>query len=120
PGSGPARPKPHQTSKAPRITQPAPTQPAKAKPQLGEAIPAEGPLSAGAEKAQSPSPKSAIAEASQPSTLNAQGASNEAPVDNSLRTLTGPPSSLHLRTPPETNPPAQISTPPIAAVSSPT
>src|SRR5206468_3187821 len=77
-------------------------------------------LAPGAEKAQSPSSKSAIAESSQPSTLNAQGASNETPVDNSLRTLTGPPSSLHLRTPPETNPPAQISTPPIAAVSSPT
>ncbi len=114
------RAKPEQTEKSSKIAKAASSQPSKAKTQLSEDIPAEGPLSAGAEKAQSPSSKSAIAESSQPSTLNAQGASNETPVDNSLRTLTGPPSSLHLRTPPETNPPAQISTPPIAAVSSPT
>jgi len=114
------RAKPEQTEKSSKIAKAASSQPSKAKTQLSEDIPAEGPLSAGAEKAQSPSSKSAIAESSQPSTLNAQGASNETPVDNSLRTLTGPPSSLHLRTPPETNPPAQISTPPIAAVLSPT
>jgi len=114
------RAKPEQTEKSSKIAKAASSQPSKAKTQLSEDIPAEGPLSAGAEKAQSQSSKSAIAESSQPSTLNAQGASNETPVDNSLRTLTGPPSSLHLRTPPETNPPAQISTPPIAAVSSPT
>ena len=105
------RAKPEQTEKSSKIAKAASSQPSKAKTQLSEDIPAEGPLSAGAEKAQSPSSKSAIAESSQPSTT---------PVDNSLRTLTGPPSSLHLRTPPETNPPAQISTPPIAAVSSPT
>ena len=114
------RAKPEQTEKSSKIAKAASSQPSKAKTQLSEDIPAEGPLSAGAEKAQSPSSKSAIAESSQPSTLNAQGASNETPVDNSLRTLTGPPSSLHLRTPPETNPPAQISTPPIAAASPPT
>ena len=105
------RAKPEQTEKSSKIAKAASSQPSKAKTQLSEDIPAEGPLSAGAEKAQSPSSKSAVAESSQPSTT---------PVDNSLRTLTGPPSSLHLRTPPETNPPAQISTPPIAAVSSPT
>src|SRR6266513_451246 len=105
------RAKPEQTEKSSKIAKAASSQPSKAETQLIEEIPAEGPLSAGAEKAQSPSSKSAIAESSQPSTT---------PVDNSLRTLTGPPSSLHLRTPPETNPPAQISTPPIAAVSSPT
>src|SRR6266480_3491905 len=105
------RAKPEQTEKSSKIAKAASSQPSKAETQLSEDIPAEGPLSAEAEKAQSPSSKSAIAESSQPSTT---------PVDNSLRTLTGPPSSLHLRTPPETNPPAQISTPPIAAVSSPT
>ena len=105
------RAKPEQTEKSSKIAKAASSQPSKAETQLSEDIPAEGPLSAEAEKAQSPSSKSAIAESSQPSTT---------PVDNSLRTLTGPPSSLHVRTPPETNPPAQISTPPIAAVSSPT
>ncbi len=105
------RAKPEQTEKSSKIAKAASSQPSKAETQLSEDIPAEGPLSAEAEKAQSPSSKSAIAESSQPSTT---------PVDNSLRTLTGPPSSLHVRTPPETNPPAQISTLPIAAVSSPT
>src|SRR6266513_2206355 len=105
------RAKPEQTEKPSKIAKAASSQPSKAETQLIEDIPAEGPLSAQAEKAQSPSSKSAVAESSQPSTT---------PVDNSLRTLTGPPSSLHVRTPPETNPPAQISTPPIAAVSSPT
>ncbi len=105
------RAKPEQTEKSSKIAKAASSQPSKAETQLSEDIPAEGPLSAEAEKAQSPSSKSAIAESSQPSTT---------PVDNSLRTLTGPPSSLHVRTPPETNPPAQISTPAIAAVSSPT
>jgi len=114
------RAKPEQTEKPSKIAKAASSQPYKAETQLSEDIPAEGPLSAQAEKTQSPSSKSAIAESSPPSTLNAQPASNETPVDNSLRTLTGPPSSLHVRTPPETNPPAQISTPPIAAVSSPT
>ena len=114
------RAKPEQTEKPSKIAKAASSQPSKAETQLSEDNPAEGPLSAEAEKAQSPSSKSATAESSPPSTLDAQPASNETPVDNSLRTLTGPPSSLHVRTPPETNPPAQISTPPIAAVSSPT
>jgi hypothetical protein len=114
------RAKPEQTEKPSKIAKAASSQPSKAETQLSEDIPAEGPLSAQAEKTQSPSSKSAIAESSPPSTLNPQPASSETPVDNSLRTLTGPPSSLHVRTPPETNPPAQISTPPIAAVSSPT
>ena len=42
-------------------------------------------------------------------------------MDDSIRTLTGPPKSLHVNAPPppETNPPTQISTPPAEAVSSP-
>src|SRR5438876_1641796 len=113
------RAKPEQTEKPSKIAKAAASQPSKAETQLSEEIPAEGPLSAEAEKTQSPSSRSAIAESSQPPSLNAQRASKET-VDNSLRTLTGPPSSLHVKTPPETNPPAQISTPPIAAASPPT
>jgi hypothetical protein len=112
--------KPEQTEKPPKIAKAASSQPPKAETQLSEDIPAEGPLATEAEKTQSQSSKSAIAESSRPSTLNSQPASKETPVDNSLRTLTGPPSSLHVKTPPETNPPAQISTPPIATASSPT
>ena len=111
--------KPEQAEKPSKIAKAASSQPSKAETQLSEDIPAEGPLAAEAEKAQSPSSKSATEESSQPSTVNAQSASKETPVDNSLRTLTGPPSSLHVKTPPETNPPAQISTPPIAAASPP-
>ena len=114
------RAKLEQTEKPSKIAKAASSQPSKAETQLSEDIPAEGPLGAEADKAQSPSSKSAIAESSQPPTLNAQPASKETPVDNSLQTLTGPPSSLHAKTPPETNPPAQISTPPIAAASPPT
>src|SRR5437660_878381 len=113
------RAKPEQTEKPSKIAKAASSQPSKAETQLSEEIPAEGPLSAEAEKTQSPSSRSAIAESSQPPSLNAQRASKET-VDKSLRTLTGPPSSLHVKTPPETTPPAQISTPPIAAASPPT
>ena len=57
--------------------------------------PAEGPRSATAEKAQTPNPKSETDEPSRPSTLNSQFSSEEDSAgDNSLRTLTGPPSSL--------------------------
>ena len=65
-----------------------------------------------AEKIQTPTAKSAIAESAPPS-------SKETPVDDSIRTLTGPPSSLHVSAPPETNPPDQITTPSTAAVSPP-
>src|SRR5207249_3993355 len=52
------------------------------------------------------------AETSQPST-------KETPVDDSIRALTGPPSTLRSNPPPETNPPSQISTPAAIAASSP-
>src|SRR6266853_2203558 len=114
------RAKPEQTEKPSKIAKATSSQPSKAETELSEDIPAEGPLSAEAEKTQSPSSRSAIAESSQPPSLNPQPSSKETPVDNSIRTLTGPPSSLHVKTPPETNPPTQISTPPIAAASPPT
>ena len=92
------RAKSEKIEKLPKTAKPASSQPPKVDTQLSEDIPAEGPVSAGAEKTQSP---------------------KETPVDNSIRTLTGPPSSLHVKAPPETNPPTQISTLSTAAVSPP-
>jgi hypothetical protein len=94
------------------VAKPASSQPPDADTQLSEDIPAEGPPPVPAEKIQTPKTKSATAESAQPS-------SKETPVDESIRTLTGPPSSLHVSAPPETNPPAQITTPSTAAVSPP-
>ena len=105
------RAKPPKTEKPSKIAKPASSQPPEADTQLSEDIPAEGPPAVAAEKVQAPTSKFPIAESSRPS-------SKETPVDNSIRTLTGPPSSLHISAPPETNPPTQISTPVGAAVSS--
>jgi len=115
------RAKPEKTEKPSKIAKPASSQPPEADTQLSEDIPAEGPASAEAEKPQTPNSKSANTESpaiSHPSSLIPPGA-KETPVDDSIRTLTGPPSSLHLKAPPETNPPTQISTPSTAAVSPP-
>jgi hypothetical protein len=90
---------------------------------VSEDIPAEGPAAASKEEnTQRPTPNAQrpIKEVSQPSTLNSQLSSKETPVDNSIRTLTGPPSSLHVNAPPpEANPPMQIATPPTVAPSAP-
>ncbi len=73
--------------------------------------PAEGPVSAEAEKAQGPSSKSTITESSQPLALNLpkRGSAVTSPrrattageprigIDNSLRLLVWPPRSLHMR-----------------------
>jgi hypothetical protein len=111
------RAKSENTDKAAKIAKPTASQPPKADIPLSEDIPAEGPVATSAEQSEpdghlAPSSKSAKTELP---------AKKETPVDNSIRTLTGPPSSLHVNAPPppETNPPTQISTPPIAAVSSP-
>jgi hypothetical protein len=110
------RAKSENTDKQPKIAKPAASQPPKVDAQLSEDIPAEGPATTGSEKSEpdghlAPSSKSAKAELP---------ATKETPVDNSIRTLTGPPSSLHVNAPPpETNPPMQISTPPTAAALSP-
>jgi hypothetical protein len=92
--------------------------------------PAEGPRSAAAEKPQPPSSKTKVetSEVSQPPTpvpsqsstthpppLNAQ--LSETPVDDSIRTLTGPPSSLRAKAPTapaDASPPAAESAPSIA------
>lgn len=109
------RAKPESTDKPPKIAKPASSQPPKVDAQLSEDIPAEGPAAAGAGKPEpehlAPSSKSAKTE---------PPATKETPADNSIRTLTGPPSSLHVDAPPpETNPPMQISTPPTVAASPP-
>ncbi|HXY60389.1 MAG TPA: hypothetical protein VEH26_02155 [Chthoniobacterales bacterium] len=88
--------------------------------------PAEGPTSAAAEKVQTPNPKtqepshlSAGASAKEePSTLNLQPSAQESPVDDSIRTLTGPPSSLHAKPEPEITPAQETSVPTPAASSS--
>ena len=92
------RAKPEKTERPSNIAKPASSQPSEADTQLSEDIPAAGPASARDELRRGGTDK------------------KETPVDDSLRTLTGPPSSLRMSTPPETNPPTQISTPSTAAV----
>jgi hypothetical protein len=81
------------------------TKVAEQKPQpAGQQIesPAEGPGSAGAEKTQNPSSKPANAErseVSQPPITEPQAVAKESPADDSIRTLTGPPSSLRTKSP---------------------
>jgi hypothetical protein len=111
PASRSERAKSENTRKPSKVAKPASSQPPKVDRELSEDIPAEGLVSAEAEKTQGPGSKSAITESSQPS-------SKETPVDDSIRTLTGPPSSLRASARPETNPPMQIWTPSTAAVSS--
>jgi hypothetical protein len=73
--------------------------------------PAEGPASADAEKTQNPSSKptnAEKAEVSQPPISESQPLVKESPADDSIRTLTGPPSSLRTKPPSTTTaaPPA--------------
>jgi len=109
------RAKPEKTEKPSKIAKPASSQSPEADTQVREDIPAEGHVSAQdelrrgeVEKTQSPSSESENTESS---------SIKENPVDDSLRTLTGPPSSLHINAAPKTNPPTQISTPSTTAVS---
>ncbi len=110
------RAKPESADKPSKIAKSAASQPPKVDMPLSEDIPAEGPKE-NAQRSTS-NVQRPTEESSQPSTLNAQSASKETPADDSIRTLTGPPSSLHVNAPPpETNPPTQIPTPAAAAVS---
>jgi hypothetical protein len=109
------RAKPENIDKPSKIAKPAASQPPKVDMPLSEDIPAEGPVAAGAEKSE---PDAHLAPSSKPAKA-APPVTKETPADNSIRTLTGPPSSLHVNAPPETNPPMQISTPPTVAASSP-
>ena len=109
------RAKPEKTQKPSKIAKPASSQSPEADTQVREDVPAEGHVPAQdelrrgeVEKTQSPRSKSENTESS---------SIKEIPVDDSLRTLTGPPSSLRINAPPKTNPPTQISTPSTTAVS---
>jgi hypothetical protein len=113
--SEPEPAKPEKTEKPSKIAKPSPIQTPTADTRLSEDIPAEGPPAPTKEEnAQRPTPN-----LQPPVTQSSPPSAKETPVDNSIRTLTGPPSSLHVSAPPETNPPMQISTPATAAVSSP-
>jgi len=93
------RAKPEKTKKPSKIAKPASSQSPEADTQVREDIPAEGHVSA------------------QDELRRGRADKKETPVDDSLRALTGPPSSLHINAPPKTNPPTQISTPSTTAVS---
>ena len=93
------RAKPEKTQKPSKIAKPASSQSPEADTQVREDIPAEGHVSA------------------QDELRRGEVEKKETPVDDSLRTLTGPPSSLRSSAPPKTNPPTQISTPSTTAVS---
>jgi len=115
PAVRPERAKSENTEKPSKTAKPASSQPPKVDTQLSEDIPAEGPATTGSEKSE---PDGRLAQSSK-SAKAEPPAAKETPVDNSIRTLTGPPSSLHANPPPETNPPSQIPTPSTAAVSPP-
>ncbi|HST30210.1 MAG TPA: hypothetical protein VLK27_05165 [Chthoniobacterales bacterium] len=101
------KPKEVKVTKTPKIEKP------KAEPKVVEReaeSPAEGPLSAGAGKSETPNPKSKTETPSQPS-IDADAArtkipplAEEKPADDSIRTLTGPPASLRIK--PAAAPPA--------------
>ncbi len=113
--------KPKETSEKIRKTTRVETTPKPPVAEVQPESPAEGPRPARVEKSEIPSSKSTPEEGSQPSTLNSQPAAEETPVDNSIRTLTGPPASLRVKsTPaPATTAAAPISAPSIAPVSPP-
>jgi hypothetical protein len=92
---------------------PAPSQPAEAKTNIAEDIPAEGPPS---EKIKEATPSATPAAARK--TANVEPAAKETPVDDSIRALTGPPSALRSSGAAETNPPADASSPATAAAPS--
>ena len=101
-----------KTVNSAKIAKPAPSQPPEAATQLSQDIPAEGPPAVAKEEI---APPALHSQSSTPAP-----APKEKPVDDSIRTLTGPPASLHPKAPPpETNPPAQITTGSNAAASPP-
>ena len=100
--------------KLPKTAKTAPSQPTEANTQITKDVPAEGPPAATKEENAQHSTSNIqrpIAESSQPSTLNSQPSSKETPVDDSIRTLTGPPSSLHVNPPAETKTAAETKAP---------
>jgi len=111
PSSGPVKKSEPARTKAEKSEKPkakaTPSQPEEDQPQeVTEQTPAEGP----AEKVEAPKLK---AESNVPS--SSAPAANQTPVDDSIRTLMGPPSSLRSGSPkPETNPTAPAASPPAA------
>ena len=89
-----------KTEKASKTAKPAPSQATEAETQISKDIPAEGPPAVAAEKNQVATSGSTTEQPAKPS-------SKETPVDDSIRTLTGPPSSLHANAPAETKAPAK-------------
>src|SRR5207302_10366677 len=109
--SEPARAKPEKTENIAKSAKSTTSQPAELDTNLKEDLPAEGPGPAAAEKPQTPTSKTAKAESSQisqSSSPSSRPSAKETPADDSIRELTGPPSSLRSNPPPETNPPSQI------------
>ena len=88
-----------KTEKASKTAKPAPSQATEAETQISKDIPAEGPPAVAAEKNQVATSGSTMEQPAKPS-------SKETPVDDSIRTLTGPPSSLHTSPPAEAKAPA--------------
>ena len=119
------RAKPERIEKATKAVKPASSQPPEADTQLSEDIPAEGPKEENVQRSTTASPvedspRRARTNTQQSAAESSQPSAKESPVDDSIRTLTGPPSSLHVNAPPpETNPPMQIPTPSTAAASPP-
>ena len=93
-----------KTEKASKTAKPAPSQPTEAETQISKDIPAEGPPAVAAEKNQVATSGSTMEQPAKPS-------SKETPVDDSIRTLTGPPSSLHANALAETKAPAKMKAP---------
>jgi hypothetical protein len=89
-----------KTEKTSKTAKSAPSQPIEAETQISKDIPAEGPPAVAAEKNQTDAARSTTEAPTKP-------AAKETPVDDSIRTLTGPPSSLHVNPPAETKAPAQ-------------
>jgi hypothetical protein len=106
------RAKPEKSEKPAR---PAASQPAELQTDVSEQSPEEGPTAeATPEKLQPPKLKS-----ERPPSENPKPSAKETPLDDSIRSLVGPPSSLRSNPPAATNPPTQVSTPATAAASPP-
>jgi hypothetical protein len=92
-----------------------------AKPEAAEEkveSPAEGPITKGAPSSSTPK-NVETSEISHPSSFIPPPSVKEGPVDDSIRTLTGPPSSLHVKPPAETSPAAPTSMPSTAPAAPP-
>ena len=118
--SSSARAVEEKTEKSPKTAKSASSEPAKLDTNLSENTPSEGPPPGTSEENAKRSTEANPAQTIQsPTAESPQPSTKETPVDDSIRALTGPPASLHLKAPPETNPPTQISTPATAAASPP-